>query len=41
MTNAMRSHYLAILMKDGRTIRVPTKEQPSVAALHLNNELLG
>ena len=42
MLDSMRSHYLAILMKDGRgrSIRVPTKEQPSVTALHLNNELL-
>ncbi len=36
----VRSHYLALLMKDGRSVRVPSRDQASVAALRLNNELL-
>jgi hypothetical protein len=36
----VRSHYLALLMKDGSSVRVPTKIEPAAQALRLNNELL-
>jgi hypothetical protein len=36
----MRLSFLALLMKDGRSFRVPSKGQPAVVALRLNNELL-
>ena len=33
--------YVALLMKDGRSVRVPSKDaEPAAAALRLNNELL-
>ena len=35
-----RSHYLALLMKDGSSLRVPNKTEPAAAALRLNNELI-
>jgi hypothetical protein len=34
-----RSHYSGLLMKDGRSFRVPTNTEPAAAALRLNNEL--
>ena len=37
--NLWRFHYLALLTKDGRSFRVPSKGQPQVIALRLNNEL--
>ena len=39
-TPNMRLSYLALLLKDGRSLRVPSKGQPAVVALRLNNELL-